>query len=261
LALLAGLALLPFGAAAQEAGPAEPAATPEAPAETPEVALARRFNEAWNQHDLGAVLAFFAEDAQVRQSDTTVTYWGDSIETQDVYGTRLTLIDANVGESLNVVRWAAGLAEITEWTQALFRADHQVEATTYSSAARDGLDVVAWDYRVSSNPYRRLPGIEPTQGRAEATLRDGKVITLHLASDPASVARRQQAVETFLGNALLKITYAATETARRDPQPLLERVPSTQERGTSSLAGVVPLVVVALGATTLMAVFKRPAGA
>jgi hypothetical protein len=64
--------------------------------------------------------------------------------------------------------------------------------------ARTNAQTVAWDYRLYQDPYQRLPGVGPVEGSAVAEVRAGRIVRLTLVDEPASVARQQAALATFL---------------------------------------------------------------
>ena len=76
------------------------------------------------------------------------------------------------------------------WARRLFATGHRMTVTGIE-ADGDG-ETVRWDYAVTSGPVRRLTGVQPTRGRAEAVLRQGQIVSLTLHSDAASVRTREE---------------------------------------------------------------------
>jgi hypothetical protein len=183
---VAGLALgLALGCAAPV-----PAGVALADADAPELALARAFGAAWNDGDLDAVVALFAEDAVVRQRGAEIEHYGANVVISDAFGVRLVFVgDPPASDAAGVV-WARGRPELRTWARRLLAAGHRFEAANH----RAGSDAVRWDYRATTDLARRWPWLRPAAGTAELTARAGLIVTLTTESDPASTRAREAAL-------------------------------------------------------------------
>ena len=150
-------------------------------------AVAQAFGAAWNAHDLEAVLAGFAPDAVVRERQGAVPLhvW-DTRDPQVVRAYLAGAFDPN-DDNAGILTWAMGHQEIAAWAVAHFARRHRFGAGPYRAAG----DTVGWPYREFVDPYQRLPGVDPTEGTAEAEVRGGVITRLTLVQSPASVQRRR----------------------------------------------------------------------
>ena len=174
------------------------------PREADATALAAAFAAAWAARDLEAVVALFADDAVVRQRGAELAVAGDPL-----YGPSVTVRDAfGVGldyfgdpprhdpDDPRVVIWAAGRPQIRAWARRLFASDQTAAADP--AAAETAGDTVRWAYRATAAAYRRLPGVAPTAGTIELTVRAGRIVSLTTESDPATVRARDAAIARAL---------------------------------------------------------------
>jgi hypothetical protein len=177
LGLVLGLGLLAPGRSAAQGSPPAPALIP----------VAQAYTAAWNAHDLAAVLACFAPDAIVRER------WGavppDVWDTRDPRVARAYLDNAFAGEAYAThgFAWATGRPEIAAWAAARFAQRHRFATDQHHATG----DTVAWRYQEFVDPFQRTPGFSPTEGSAEAVVRDGRITVLTLVQSPASVQRRR----------------------------------------------------------------------
>ena len=153
------------------------------------MALATAFNAAWNAGQVEGVVALFAEEATVRQRDADIEGSGPNVAVRDRYGVAHTYIGEPPPGDGRVVTWAAGAPEVRAWARPLLADGHRVEAAGYRTSG-DGA-TATWDYAATTAATRRLPGVGPTAGTAELTVRGGRIVSLTLTSDRASVAARQ----------------------------------------------------------------------
>lgn len=104
--------------------------------ESKNIALMKKFDAAWNAHDLEAAMAFYAEDAVVITPD---------------------------GRTLK------GKAEIAAWEEPLM-AGFRVESTNF----REEGNQVWWDFTVHSDVFAGM-GVNPVRGTGTAEIVNGKV--------------------------------------------------------------------------------------
>lgn len=183
--------------------------------------LAQAFTAAWNAHDLGAVLAFFAPDAVVRErrGDVPPDVW----DTHDPQVVRKYLHDSHDGAGdlydPGGLVWASGPQAIAVWAAERFAANHRAAAGRYRAAG----GAVGWRYQQFSDPSQRVPGVGPLEGTAEAVVRGGRITLLTLVLSPASVARQWSEVASYTGQVLA--------TRRPSPFAPFESASSVQPRG------------------------------
>jgi hypothetical protein len=193
------------------------AAGPDGPDPDP-AAAARAFGAAWNAHDLEAVLAGFAPDAVVRERRGAVpaAVW----DTRDPLVVRAYL-DAADGAAADThgLTWVTGRQQIAAWAAAHFARAHRFAAGPYRAAGA----TVGWPYREVVDPYQRLPGVDPTEGTAEAEVRGGVITRLTLVQSPASVQRRRSELEG--------LAVGAVTTRRAAPPGAGPSVPPREPRG------------------------------
>jgi hypothetical protein len=248
LALALGLALglvAPRRSAAQGAPPAPP------PGADP-VALATALNAAWNAGQVEGVVALFAAEATVRQRGADLEGFGPHVAVRDMYGVALTYVGEPPRGDGRGVTWAAGAPEVRAWARPLLVAGHRVEATGYRTSG-DGA-TATWDYTATADAFRRLPGVGPTAGTAELTVRGDRIVSLTLASDPASVAARAAAVERAAAAGAARAAQATAVAA----SGVLRRTPDTQGRGTPAVGPWIVAAALALAGVVVLAALKRP---
>jgi hypothetical protein len=248
LTLALGLALglvAPRRSAAQVAPPAPP------PGADP-VALATALNAAWNAGQVEGVVALFAEEATVRQRDAEIEGSGPNVAVRDRYGVAHTYIGEPPPGDGRVVTWAAGAPEVRAWARPLLADGHRVEAAGYRTSG-DGA-TATWDYAATTAATRRLPGVGPTAGTAELTVRGGRIVSLTLTSDRASVAARQASLRRAAAAAAAR---AAQATAVAD-SGVLRRTPDTQGRGAPAVGPWLVAAALALAGVVVLAALKRP---
>src|SRR5262249_30003632 len=156
--------------------------------------LAEAFTAAWNGRDQDAVLACFAPDPIVRER------WGavppEVWDSRDAGAVRRYVEDSHDGDAYDtgVLTWAGGQEEIAAWAAARWARHDRFVVVGYRAAG----DGVTWRYQEFADPFQRTPGIGPTEGTAEAVVRDGAIAVLTLVRSPASVQRqRAEAAAAF----------------------------------------------------------------
>ena len=158
------------------------------------VPVARAYTAAWNAHDLPAVLALFAPDAVVRErrGEVPPAVW----DTRDPQVVRAYLDDSLYGEAYDTsgLAWVTGHPQIAAWAAARFAQRHRFATDQHRAAG----DTVGWRYREFVDPFQRAPGVSPTEGSAEAVVRDGRITVLTLVQSPASVQRRRGEADAAL---------------------------------------------------------------
>jgi len=180
LALLAAVAFAGWGAPPRRLHAHAPDAT----------AVVQAYTAAWNAHDVPAVLARFAPDAEVRERRGAVppAVWNSrDPQTLQAY------LDGSHGDLTDpqVLTWALGQREIAAWAAARFAQHHRCAAGPYRAAG----DTARWPYQEFIAPSPFLPGVGPLEGEAEAVVRGGRIITLTLVVSPESVQRRHGEVQ------------------------------------------------------------------
>ena len=248
LALALGLALglvAPLRSAAQGAPPAP------APEADP-VALATALNAAWNAGQVEGVVALLAEEATVRQRDADLEGSGPNVAVRDRYGVAHTYVGEPPPGDGRVVTWAAGVPEVRAWARPLLAAGHRVEVTGYRTGG-DGA-TATWDYAATTAATRRLPGVGPTAGTAELTVRGGRIGGQREGDDPASVAAR----EASLWRAAAAGAARATQATAVAASGVLRRTPDTQRRGTPAVGPWIVAAALSLAGVVLLALLKRP---
>lgn len=206
------------------------------------LAVARAFNAAWNAHDLGGVMALLGPDPVVRQSAPVLTGYDQGMGTADTYGVPAEVEYRAADSGHDPIVLAAGTAEVRAWVAALFAAHHRVEVRSYHAASGQA----SWDYRAFADPYQQVPGVGPTEGTVTATVQGGTIAALTIASDPASIQRRQTAFATAVADAPPRAAEAAA--AR----------PSTQERGARQIGPWIIALALSLAGVVALAMFQRP---
>ena len=180
----AALGLLPVLAVGWGAPPLPPHA-----GESDAVAVVAAYVGAWNAHDLDAALAFFAPDAVIRHRGPGVP---DAVWAAAHLGP--VAEDEGRGDDPASIALLDGTEAIRRHLRAEFGWGIHVETADYRATAHGA----TWTYRQHQDPDRRLPGVEPIEGRAEARLRAGRITHLSLAPDPAAGVRRDAAVAVVL---------------------------------------------------------------
>jgi hypothetical protein len=166
------------------------------------LAVIAAFTGAWNAHDPKVVGALFAPGGSVRQRDVELTQHGPTVAVRDLFGVAVDYDGdpPSAGPGPAEVTWASGRREVRAWARRLFAAGHRV-AVTALEADGDG-ETVRWDYAVTSAAVRRVQGVGPTRGHAEAVLRHGQIVSLTLRSDAESVGAREAELALALARRL-----------------------------------------------------------
>ena len=179
--LLAALMLLPGASAspafAQASYPALPA----------DEAIVRAYAAAWNAGDPGRVAALFAPNAEVRQRAPWLEDGGDRALIRDSYGAEMTVYFSALTFSGSDIVWASGRNDVAMWAAQHMRDGHRLEVNTVQA---DGGGRLSWIYRASTHAQRRLPGVQPTTGLAEATIADGMLRAMTFETDLQSAQDR-----------------------------------------------------------------------
>jgi hypothetical protein len=212
------------------------------------LALAAAYTTAWNAGDLDAVVALFDADAVVRQRGAEIDVHGPNVAVRDAFGVRLDFVGDPPAADAGGVIWARGRPEIRAWARRLVADGHQVEAANYQAVD----DTVRWDYRATTDLFRRLPGVGPSGGTAELTVRAGAIVALTTESDRATVRARELN--------LLRAVAKGPAGAARGGSEGAPGAPSTQARGTPAPGPWIAAAGVSLLAVIAMAAFTRPTG-
>jgi hypothetical protein len=153
------------------------------------VAVVAAYVAAWNAHDLDAAMAVLAPDAVIR-------YRGPGVPDLVWASAHLGPVAGDEGRSGDPGSIAVvdGTAAIRAHLRAEFGWGVRVETEDLRATAHGA----AWTYRLSQDPDRRLLGVGPVEGRAEARVRAGRITHLSVAPDTASADRRTAAVAAAL---------------------------------------------------------------
>ncbi len=154
---------------------------------TPEAALVRAYVAAWNAGDANAVALLFAPDAQIRQRSPWIEDIGEQAGIWDAYGTAFVVPFSALRFDHGDIVWAAGRDEVLASVAALLRDGHHAEIESLQFTADGRLE---WDYRASTAAQRRIAGVGPTSGHAEATVHGGALVSLTIETDLTSALRR-----------------------------------------------------------------------
>ena len=122
--------------------------------------------------------------------------YGPSVTVRDAFGVGLDYFGdppLQDPDDPRVVTWAAGRPQIRAWARRLFASDQTADAVLPGAVETVGA-TVRWGYRATAEPYRRLPGVGPTAGTIELTVRAGRIVSLTTESDPATVRARDAAI-------------------------------------------------------------------
>ena len=182
---------------------------------TAEAVLIRAYVAAWNAGDVNAVAALFSPDAQIRQRSPWIEDIGEQAGIWDAYGTAFVIPFSALHFDHGDIVWAAGRDEVRAWVATLLRDGHRVEVGPLQSAP-DGR--LAWDYRASTTAQRRIPGVGPTDGHAEATVRSGALASLTIETNLTSALRRIREVMAASDSDIAALQL-------RSPAPLLASTP------------------------------------
>jgi hypothetical protein len=207
------------------------------------IVVARAFTAAWNAHDVEAVVALFAPDAEVREPRAALATAGPDAaagpdaRASDPFGTQRYLAGRPLAvDEDGTVAWAAGRAELRAWAQDVLARGARTSATGYAAAGEE----VTWAFAMALDPLPRVGVAEPLAGTATARLRGGRIASLLLVADGASVQRREAA-----STAALLATATAAHAGGADGRP--GRAPAPRAAGEAP-AGAWPLALGGLGA-------------
>ena len=177
--------------------------------------LVRAYVTAWNAGDSVRVASLFAPDAEVSQRAPWIEDAGDRAFIRDSYGAELSIHFSALTFRGAEILWARGRNDVALWAAGHFRDGHQLHIDNIR-AAPDGL--LTWSYQASTHAQRRVPGVSPTSGRAEATLSGGALRSLTFESDIASVQERIRRIFDAAGYIPLASTSSPPPPAPNPPQ-------------------------------------------
>jgi hypothetical protein len=212
---------------------------PQIPAQDPAAdlaAVARAFNTTWNTHDADAVLAFFADTPVIRQASPVLAGYDEYVATVDTYGVAMAVSYARIGGGQDPIVLATGRTDVRQWVEGLFAANHRLETANYQVSG----DQVTWTYRAFADPYQQVPHIGPSEGAVSAVLHQGKIVSLTITADPASVRMRQAEVATA-------VAYGVQQRS----------IPSAAARSAASPGPWIAAVVLSLLGVVGLAMLKR----
>lgn len=119
---------------------------------------------------------------------------------------------------------------------------------------------VIWSWQSFEDPYQRLT-VPPIEGTDESLVENGVIVSNTGAVDQDSVRRQQAALPVALATRRAQLAIEATQAAHATQvaaSGLLQRLPSTQERGTPPAVPWAAAVVLLLFASVGLAAFRRP---
>jgi LPXTG-motif cell wall-anchored protein len=110
---------------------------------------------------------------------------------------------------------------------------------------------VGWPYRAFLDPFQGTPGFSPTEGSAEAVVRDGRITRLTLVESPTSVQRQRSESDAALARFVATARASLLEDGPRLPLSGPPRAAAAEPTGTAWPLALGGLALLAGGTVAL----------